>query len=396
MSVWDLMVGQDHVVAQLDEAVRSARAGAESQGMTHAWLVTGPPGSGRSLAAIAFATALVCPNGGCGNCSSCQDVQRGNHPDVTIVRPEGVILGVEATRELVSRAAVTPTRGNWNVIVIEDADRLNEHADNALLKTLEEPPEHAVWILCAPSSDDLLATIRSRCRVVRLRQPQPAEVAAFLCEQLAVEPAMASFAAHAAQGHIGRAKAIATHEAVREQYLQTLRIPERLRSVAECMSVATEVAAAATEQVELTVGPIETAETQALLTSYGEGGTGTRSARARASAALKELERSQRNRRRRMLRDELDRVLLDLLGLYRDVLVRICAGQEPENDAYQNQVLHQLVARFDAASVLRRVDALSHARAALAADGDEQLVLSSAFINLVEPSRSPLRYQVSS
>mgnify|MGYP003587685248 CR=1 FL=1 len=386
MSVWDSLVGQDHVRDILTEAVSAARRDTpDSAAMTHAWLITGPPGSGRSVAATSFALALVCPDGGCGVCRVCRDARAGRHSDVTIVRPAGVIIGVDQTRELVGRVAVKPTRGDWNVVVIEDADRLNEHADNALLKSLEEPPEHAVWILCAPSVDDVLPTIRSRCRVLRLRSPSASEVAAHLVSSEGVDPALAAYAARAAQGHIGRAKALALDDEVRTTHLNVLRIPMRLGSVATCMAVAGETLDAARARVDTHATALEARERESLMQAYGEGGKGGGSARSRAAGALKELEREQRNRRRRMLRDELDRVLIDLLGLYRDVLLILSGSDVPLINAEMATELGTLAGSLNAAGVLHRLDAISHARDALAADGSEDLVLTTLVLGLQRP-----------
>ena len=379
---WDKLVGQPHVIDVLSTAAAAAHGDGDPAAMTHAWLITGPPGSGRAVAAHAFAAALVCPDRGCGTCRACRDVATGIHGDVTFARPTGVIMGVERTRDLVGRAAVLPTRSDWNVIVIEDADRLNEHADNALLKSLEEPPARAVWILCAPSADDLLPTIRSRCRVIRLRTPSPREVADYLHENEGVEEAVASYASRAAQGHIGRARALATDEGARAQHLAILRIPDRLTSVAACLAVASEVVADARARVDTLAGELDSADTTAVLRAFGDGAKGTRSARTRASAALRDLEKETRNRRRRMLRDELDRVLIDLTGLYRDALTVLCGADVALINAEAEPELGRISSALDAPGVLRRIDALTHARAALAADGSEELLLSHALLEL--------------
>ena len=174
--VFDGLVGQDAVIAELRQAAAAAAAilrGEQATGMTHAWLFTGPPGSGRSVAARAFAAALLCPDGGCGHCPSCHQVRAGTHADLLLVRPEGLSSGVKQTRNLVLRAAGAPTGGRWQVVVFEDADRATEPAANALLKAIEEPAPRTVWLLCAPSAEELVTTIRSRCRLVTLRTPPP-------------------------------------------------------------------------------------------------------------------------------------------------------------------------------------------------------------------------------
>ncbi len=395
MSVWDRLVGQERASAELRRAVadahRTAGPSELSSAMTHAWMIVGPPGSGRSNAAVAFATALVCPEAGCGQCRVCRDVTAGLHPDVTIVRPSGVIMGVDQTRGLVGRIGVMPTRSDWNVVVIEDADRLNEHADNALLKSLEEPPPHGVWVLCAPSLDDVLPTIRSRCRVVRLRTPPVDEVARFLQDSVGVDAAMASYAARASQGHIGRARALATDPEVRLRHQRVMAFPQRLGSVAQCMSAAAEAIHDAREQVAEESEPREAEEVAELLRAYGEGGTGAGSARARASSVLKDLEKEQRNRRRRMLRDELDRVLLDLLGLYRDVLAELCGADVDSVNSEAAVEIERLVARSNPATAMMHLDAIMHAREALAADGAEDLVFATLALQLGRGATVPVR-----
>jgi DNA polymerase-3 subunit delta' len=185
--VFQHLVGQEPAVATLTRAASAASAVVrgevvEAGAMTHAWLFTGPPGSGRSVAARAFAAALQCPNGGCGECAACHTTLGGTHADVRFVVPEGLSIGVNEMRSLVLRAASSPTQGRWQVLLVEDADRLTEQAGNALLKAVEEPPPRTVFLLCTPSThpDDISVTIRSRCRVVTLRQPPAEAVAAVL------------------------------------------------------------------------------------------------------------------------------------------------------------------------------------------------------------------------
>ena len=166
-SVFDDLVGQEHIVEVLRKAVSATRSGDETlgvtnQAMTHAWVFTGPPGSGRSSAAIAFAQALVCPNDGCGICNACRSALNGAHPDVEVIRTEGLSIKIDEVRELLARVAWAPSMGGWRVVVMEDADRLTESAANALLKAIEEPGNRTVWLLCAPTLHDVLPTIRSR------------------------------------------------------------------------------------------------------------------------------------------------------------------------------------------------------------------------------------------
>ena len=208
--VWDDLVGQHRVV----EALRAAASG---HGMSHAWLFTGPPGSGRSNAAVAFAAALECEQGGCGECHACRTVLAGSHADVQVIRTEKLSIGVDEVRDLVRRAALAPVGRRWQIMIVEDADRLTDQACNALLKAIEEPTDRTVWMLCAPTVEDVLPTIRSRCRLVTLTTPTPEDVAAFLVRKDGVADALASYAARASQGHIGRARALARDEATRNR-----------------------------------------------------------------------------------------------------------------------------------------------------------------------------------
>src|ERR1700689_5010159 len=208
MSVFDGLVGQGVVGGELSNAVDAASAvlrGEPGTGMSHAWLFTGPPGSGRSVAARAFAAALLCRDQGCGACPSCRQVAAGTHPDLLLVRPDGLSYGVRQTRELVLKAASSPVYGGWRIILFEDADRATEQAANALLKAIEEPPPRTIWLLCAPSAADLPTTIRSRCRLITLRTPPTSAVAAILRAE-GVSEELALDAARASLGHIGRAR----------------------------------------------------------------------------------------------------------------------------------------------------------------------------------------------
>ena len=326
MSVFDELVGQQAVVEQLRAAVAAAGrllSGGDGAGMTHAWLFTGPPGSGRSVAARAFAAALQCPEQGCGHCNTCHQVRSGTHPDVAVVVPEGLSLGIAEVRQIVSHAARRPVHDRWQVTIIEDADRMPDYASNALLKAIEEPPPSGVILLCAPSTDDVLPTIRSRCRLVPLQTPSASDVAEVLVSRDGVDPAMASFAARAAQGHIGRARRLATDEQSRKERADVLSLPRSLGSVAQALGAAADlVEAAKAEAVELASGR-DSDEREALSTALGGGATGkgyTGSAPKGGAGALKELEKRQKSRGTRTQRDALDRALLDLAAFYRDVL----------------------------------------------------------------------------
>ena len=309
--------------------------------MTHAWLFTGPPGSGRSVAARAFAAALLCADQGCGQCPSCRQVAAGSHADLLLIRPDGLSYGVRQTRDLVLRAAAAPVYGRWRVVLFEDADRATEQAANALLKAIEEPAPRTVWLLCAPSADDLPTTIRSRCRLVTLRTPPTAAVAEVLVRSGVSEDA-ALAAARAAQGHIGRARRLATDPQAASRRAEVLKVPMQvsgglghaLASAADLVKAAEAEAAAITEELDVP-------ERDAMRRAFGEGSTGKGVATAvrGAAGALKELEDRQKSRATRLKRDALDRALLDLAGFYRDVLaVQFGADVELANAARREEL----------------------------------------------------------
>ena len=253
--------------------------------MTHAWLFTGPPGSGRSVAARAFAAALLCRDGGCGaghdqHCAACRQVHAGTHADLMVVRPDGLSYGVKQTRELVLRAAGAPSGGRWRIVLFEDADRCTEQAANALLKAIEEPAPRTVWLLCAPSAEDLVTTIRSRCRVVTLRVPSSAAVASVLTERDGIDPAAALAAARAAQGHVGRAKRLATDPEARRRREQVLAVPMRARSLGPALAAAAALVKTAEDEAKAVTEELDEPERDALRQAFGEGSTGKGVAKA--------------------------------------------------------------------------------------------------------------------
>ena len=319
-SVYENLVGQEHITTILQGAVAASRTGVESQEMTHAWLFTGPPGSGRSSAAVAFAQALICPNQGCGACNECQSAKNGSHPDVEIIRTEGLSIKVEEVRELLTRVAWAPSMGGWRVVVMEDADRLTESAANAMLKAIEEPGTRTVWLLCAPTLHDVLPTIRSRCRHIQLHTPSDAAVAQVLINRDGISPAMAQFAARVSQGHIGRAKYLALNESVRSTRTTIMNLPLQLNSLAAAFKAAQLLVDLATAQANESAGARDEKEIAALQEAYGKGATG-RGMASGAAKAVKELEKEQKSRATRMVRDSIDGALLDIATFYRDVMM---------------------------------------------------------------------------
>lgn len=391
MSVFDDLVGQAAVRAQLERAAIAARDLAErttdgeadrDSAMSQAWLITGPPGSGRSLAARAFAAALQCtgPAPGCGRCRACRTVMEGKHPDVEHVATEGVVITVDQTRDLVGRSFVSPGSGAWRVVIVEDADRMAERTTNVLLKAIEEPPPFTVWMLCTPSPEDVMTTIRSRCRGVALAVPPASDVAALLVRRDGVAPEEALRAARAAQSHVGRARALATDSAVRRE--RDLLIGEALaiRGTADAVLAAHRVHAQAVAAAKKATGDRFEREEAELKRTLGIG-KGARIPPA-ARAQLRELAENQKRRTTRAQRDELDRAMIDLLSFYRDVLtVQLGAGVDLVNQDF-DEGIRAVAAESDPGQSVRRMDAIAQARTRLGGNVAPLLVLEAMMVAL--------------
>ena len=407
LGVFGDLPGQDAVVAQLRRAAAGAaallaglppgggvrgggppRTGQQSA-MTHAWLFTGPPGSGRSVAARAFAAALLCGDddgngGGCGECASCRQVLAGTHADLLLVRPEGLSYGVKQTRDLVLRAAGKPTGGRWHIVLFEDADRCTEQAANALLKAIEEPAPRTVWLLCAPSAEDLVPTIRSRCRVVTLVVPSSHAVAQVLTDRDGIEPARALAAARAAQGHIGRARRLATDASAAKRRADVLRVPSAVTSLGPALSAAASLVRTAEEEAKAVTEGLDEPEREALRRAFGEGSSGKGVAKAMRgmAGAMKDLEDRQKSRATRVKRDTLDQALLELALFYRDVLMlQLGADTElanPESD------LRKLASSATPEATLRRLQAIMHCRELLTLNVAPLLAVEEMALSLSE------------
>lgn len=397
MSVWDDVVGQESAVATLKQAVRAAgqmvgpgggRVRDQVAGMTHAWLLTGPPGSGRSNAARAFAAALQCLEGGCGQCKACLTALSGSHADVRLIATEHVQLRVDDVRPLITLAQRSPSEGRWRVIVIEDADRLNDSSGNVLLKAVEEPPPRTVWLLCAPSADDVLTTIRSRCRRVGLRIPPVEAVAALLTRRDGADPAVAAFAARAAQSHIGLARRLALDEGARIRRRDVLRLPSKLRNVGAAVMAAGQLVEVAAEESKAATTERDAVERASLLHSLGAEGLTTLPPSVRAQ--VRQLEENQKRRATRAQRDVLDRSLVDLLSLYRDVLVlqfgAVAAVDGQDGVELVNAELAELLSSEARASTatatLRRMEAIGQARERIEANVSPLLAVEALMVHL--------------
>jgi DNA polymerase-3 subunit delta' len=355
MSVWDDLVGQRR-------AVESLRSAATGHGMSHAWLFTGPPGSGRSNAAVAFAAALQCQEDpvGCGVCHSCHTVLAGSHADVKRVSTQGLSLRVELIRDLVRSAALSPVGRGWQIIIVEDADRLTEKAVNALLKAIEEPAARTVWMLCTPTVEDVLPTVRSRCRLVTLATPSTADVAAFLVRAEGVSEALASYSARASQGHIGRARALARDEATRNRRREVVAMPSTLTSLGASMKAALQLATVAKDEAESITTDLDAREKVDLDTAYGVVERGRRP--REYGPALAELLKDQKSRAKRRHLDVVDRGLMDLVSVYRDaVALAIGAPGELVNAEIRTD-LDRVVATSTPELNLRRIGWIFEAR----------------------------------
>ena len=372
MTVWDALIGQGRAVRLLQDAVVDAGAvlrGEPGPAMTHAWLVTGPPGSGRSNAALAFAAALQCEDGGCGFCHACETALAGSHADVSVYQPQGThsyLIG--NMRDMVLEAARMPSQGRWRVMIIEEADRFGLQGSDyrsagALLKAIEEPTPRTVWVLSAPTSADTPSTIRSRCRQVALVSPSARAVADLLVRDDGIDPAMAAFAASASQGHVGRARGLARDEASRVRRAEVLGVPLQTATVGGCLTAAANLVEAAQEDAEAFSGPHEAAELEVLQQALGVVPGGRRP--VGTAGALKELEDSQKRRRTRALRDSLDRAFLDLVAFYRDVLALQAEADVPLVNVDRRRDLEAVAAGSTPEQTLRRIDAVMAARLAI-------------------------------
>ena len=380
MSVFGSLIDQTEVISILKDAVEASRmVNNKSQSMTNTWLFTGPPGSGRSNAAIAFAAALVCKDGGCSKCNDCMSTIIGTHADVELIKTAGLSIKIDEVRELISRASWAPSVANYRVVVMEDADRLTESAANALLKVIEEPGLGTIWLLCAPTLTDVLPTIRSRCRHLSLRTPSTKAIAKLLIERDGVESSTADFVARASGGHIGRARRLATDSTAKENRSNILKLPFMIKDVSSAFKAAQFLVDAAKADALVDAEKKDEDEISKLKEAWGA--TGSKLV-AGGAKVVKELEKEQKSRSTRMVRDYLDRALLDLSTLYRDVLL----VQSNSVDSLINQDLisqiNQLAQATKPEQTIRKIEAILKTRRNLAQNAAPLLLIEALMCEL--------------
>ena len=372
--VWNELAGQPEAVGQLELAVRH-----RDEGVHHAWLFTGPPGSGRSNLAVAFAAALLCDEGGCGACKSCHLVNSGTHPDVTVLATERIQISIEEVRALVTNSYLGSSLGRYRIMIIEDADRMTDRTSNVLLKALEEPPVNTIWMLCAPSEADLLPTIRSRVRRVALKVPSVTEVARLLVERNGINPKIAEQVAAEAQSHIGMALRLATSSEARSRRRETLLSALNIRGVSSAMLAADQWANIAKKDAEALTELRDAEERSQLLATMGIADGATIPPALRSS--FKQLEEAQKRRATRSLRDGIDRILVDLLSLFRDVLtLQLDAGVPLVNEDLRSGIA-ELAGVTTAAQTLEKLESIAVARKRIDANVQNLLTLEALAVS---------------
>ncbi len=374
--IWDELLGQPEAIEQLQlELTR------KKQSLNHAWLFTGPAGSGRSNLAKAFAAALQCEQDGCGKCQQCRLALAGAHPDVSILATDRVLITIDEVRDLVAKSAMGTSMGKYRVIIIEDADRMAERTSNVLLKALEEPPANTIWMLCAPSVADLLPTIRSRVRNLNLRLPSVEEVAELLVTRDGIDPTLALSCAQQAQCHIGMARRLATSHEARSRRSETIRLALSIGNLSQAMSIAEQFLALAKKDAEAIAQERDALETENLKLALGiqEG----EKVPAAVRAQFKELEENQKRRGTRTLRDGIDRILTDLESVLRDVMsLQLGTGASLINESVQAD----LVQRANQTSIEQSIAALEMivtSRKRLASNVRDLLVLEALCTKLI-------------
>lgn len=382
MSVWDSLVGQKPVIDMLSRIAQ----GDPSQ-ITQSWLICGPPGSGRSNMARAFAAALESPDHGMSAEPTrvTQQVLAGTHPDVTVLTTNKVTIGIDQVREIITTSEQMPATAPWRIIIIEDVDRMLERTTNVLLKEIEEPAEHCIWLLCAPSAQDVLPTIRSRTRIVNLAVPSTQAVAGFLTSTTNVEPKVAQRAARLAEGHIGIAKLYATDERVMSDRDELVVGVLNLARASDAVLLASNLIDNAKAQAEADANRITAGQEAEFRRINGLAPSDRIPPKLRG--AFNQIAKKDDVKRlvTRRTRDVLDRALNSIASIYRDVAVLQNNAEDSVGliNLENRSSITELSVRLNRAGAVTRLDEVAHARKRLAGNGNPLLVFESLFCALI-------------
>lgn len=382
MSVWDSLVGQKPVIDMLSRIAQ----GDPSQ-ITQSWLICGPPGSGRSNMARAFAAALESPDHGMSAEPKrvTQQVLAGTHPDVTVLTTNKVTIGIDQVREIITTSEQMPATAPWRIIIIEDVDRMLERTTNVLLKEIEEPAEHCIWLLCAPSAQDVLPTIRSRTRIVNLAVPSTQAVAGFLTSTTNVEPKVAQRAARLAEGHIGIAKLYATDERVMSDRDELVVGVLNLARASDAVLLAGNLIDNAKAQAEADANRITAGQEAEFRRINGLAPSDRIPPKLRG--AFNQIAKKDDVKRlvTRRTRDVLDRALNSIASIYRDVAVLQNNAEDSVGliNLENRSSITELSVRLNRAGAVTRLDEVAHARKRLAGNGNPLLVFESLFCALI-------------
>ena len=369
MSVWEPLE-VSRVVTGLAKQIASGE-------IAHSWLLLGPAGSGKRPTTVAMAAAIQCPEQpgvGCGRCSTCLRVLRHRHPDVHHIVPEGPLIPVDVIREsVIPEASRSPFEATMKVFIIEEAERMNPAAQNALLKTLEEPPQDTVFILISDREEELLETISSRCRVVRLEPVAEQRIVELLTRQ-GVSADAALIAARVSDGDLERALAVATDDATGARRRLWLSMPNRLSSPVEALDAAAEIL----QEVKTGVQDLEVhqkAEAQELADILGER-RGTAAAR---NALAKKHKREQKRREEELLGEALQTIG----SFYRDVLAIRSGGIEAVSNIDVMEDLERWAgAEVHDAALLRAAERCVETRSTFVSNANPTLAMEATLVEI--------------